>query len=100
MNLILLDEAEAELRDAVIYYEGIEQSLGFRFRDEVSASLAWIRDNPEVLRLRPAGYRRANLRVFPYYISYIIRGDNLWIVAIAHGRRKPLYWIERKKKLF
>ncbi len=99
MNLILLDEAEAEFREAVLYYETIEEGLGVRFRDELSAGLAWLSENPEVLRLRAGGYRRINLRVFPYYIAYVIRGGTLWIVAVGHGRRKPLYWIERKGKI-
>jgi hypothetical protein len=37
-----------------------------------------------------------NLRVFPYYIPYIIRGEMLWVLAVAHGSRKPEYWIGRK----
>jgi len=40
-----------------------------------------------------------NLRVFPYYVSYITRGDRLWVLAVAHGARRPEYWIERKKQV-
>ncbi len=97
MTLLILDEAESEFIDALIYYEGIEAGLGVRFRDEVSANLAWILEHPRVLRLRPGNYYRINLRVFPYYISYIIRGEKIWVLAITHARRKPLYWIGRKK---
>jgi len=39
------------------------------------------------------------LRIFPYYIAYLIRGDVLWILAIAHSHRQPQYWIERKKTI-
>jgi hypothetical protein len=27
----------------------------------------------------------------------IVRGSTLWILALAHVRRKPEYWIEREK---
>jgi hypothetical protein len=47
-------------------------------------------------RLRPSAYRRINLRVFPYYIPYIVRNETLWILAVAHASRKPLYWISRR----
>jgi hypothetical protein len=40
-----------------------------------------------------------NLHFFPYYIAYIIRSNDLWILAIAHSHRLPEYWIERKKTI-
>ena len=98
MTLILLEEAEAEFADAVFYYEGIESGLGKRFRDEVSATLAWIVEHPTASRLRPGSYYRINLRIFPYYTAYIIREEKLWVLAIAHGHRKPHYWIGRTKR--
>ena len=62
MTLVVLDEAELEFQKAVNYYEEAA-GLGTRFRDEVSAGVAWILDNPRVLRLRPGNYYRLNLRV-------------------------------------
>jgi len=40
-----------------------------------------------------------NLRVFPYYIPYVIREATLWVVAIALSQRRPEYWIRRAKTL-
>ena len=55
--------------------------------------------NAAIPRLRKGGYRRVNLKVFPFYIAYIIREDTLWIIAIAHSHRKPEYWIKRKYEI-
>ena len=95
MTLIILDEAELEFLEAVNYYEEAA-GLGAQFRDEVSDGVAWILENPRVLRLRPGNYYRLNLRVFPYYLPYIIRGENIWLLAVAQAQRKPRYWIKRK----
>jgi len=46
-----------------------------------------------------SGYRRVNLKTFPYYIAYIVREDTLWILAIAHSHSKPEYWILRKNEI-
>ena len=46
-----------------------------------------------------AQYRRVNLKVFPYYGACFIWGDAIWVLAVAHGRRRPEYWLERKKKI-
>ena len=50
-------------------------------------------------RLRPGGYRRVNLKIFPYYISYVVRDPVIWILAIAHGHTLPDYWIDRPKAI-
>ena len=39
---------------------------------------------------------RVNLKVFPYYIAYVIHSGIIWILAIAHGARRPEYWLERR----
>ena len=95
MILEFLPEAKSELLDAVGYYEGESNGLGQSLWDELDGHVAWIAANYEVPRLRPGGYRRVNLRIFPYFVSYIVRDPVIWIVAIAHGHSLPEYWIDR-----
>lgn len=64
-------------------------------RDEAATVVQWIFRNPEAPRLRRRGYRRVNLRAFPHYVAYVIRGDIIWVVAIAHGHRRPEFWLDR-----
>jgi len=99
MKVQILQEAEDELSQAVAYYQEIEFGLGSRLKEEVRAAIQWIVRNPELPRLRPAGYRRVNLKVFGYYVACDIWADTIWILAIAHGRRRPEYWIERKRSI-
>ena len=96
VKLVLLDEAQDELVDAISRYESIELGLGRSLRDEVGSNLVWIQAHPEVPRLRTLGYYRVNLRTFPYYIPYVVRSDVLWVLAIAHVSRRPMYWISRR----
>ena len=64
MTLVVLDEAELEFLEAVNYYEEAA-GLGAQFRDEVSSGVAWILENPRVLRLRPGNYYRPQFARFP-----------------------------------
>jgi len=73
--------------------------MGLRLKDEVGPHIHWILGHSIVPRIRNGGYRRVNLKVFPYYIAYIVRGDTLWILAIAHGHRRPEHWIKRTDKI-
>lgn len=95
MTLEVLDEAATELAEAIGRYESIESGLGIRLKEEVKSVVAWIADQPELHRIRSKGYRRVNLKVFPYYVAYFIDGDVIWILAIAHSARLPEYWISR-----
>jgi plasmid stabilization system protein ParE len=99
MIIRVVPEARLELQAAADYYEKQQSGLGLRLWRDVDGHILWVSLNPEVPRLRPAGYRRVNLRVFPYYIAYIIRRDTVWILAIGHSHRRPEYWIERKRKI-
>ena len=95
MNLRILDQAAAEFEAAIARYENIESGLGVRFKQDVQTAAPWIGDHPELPRVRPNGFRRVNLKVFPYYIAYTILAGTIWVLAIAHGARRPEYWIDR-----
>jgi len=97
MTIRIVAEAKFELRDAVDYYDKQQPGLGRRLWPEVDEHISWISLHPDVPRLRSGGYRRVNLRVFPYYLAYIARGEVIWILSIAQTSRRPEYWIERKK---
>ncbi len=99
MQTRIVAEAEAELTEAIIRYEEIEPGLGLRLKDEARAVIEWIESHPTMPRIRPAGYRRVNLKVFRYYIAYAVVNDVIWILAIAHGHRRPEFWAGRKSQI-
>ena len=39
--------------------------------------------------------RRAYLKHFPYHVLFRIADDQLEVLALAHNRRRPLYWRSR-----
>lgn len=96
MRTHVVAEAEAELAEAIARYEETEPGLGVRLKEEVRAVIAWIGEHPLLPRLRPHGYRRVNLAVFRYFVAYAVLNDTVWVLAIAHGHRRPEFWIERK----
>ena len=59
-----------------------------------------VRPSTWSLRVRRRGRygRWARRYVFPRYpfsLVYIVRGDVIEVVAVAHGRRRPGYWRSR-----
>ena len=95
MEKRILEVALNELKTGIRYYEKKEKGLGFKLKREFEDKVKWLQDNPKILSIREEGYRRLNLKIFPYYIAYAIRNDILWILAIAHSHSIPKQWSKR-----
>jgi len=74
MTVRFVEEAQQEFLDAIRYYEEAEPGLGKRFSVELERAVRHLRDHPEIYRVRTARQRRSNLKTFPFYLPFVIRG--------------------------
>ena len=88
-------EAAAELDAAVDFYERQSPGLGIDFRKDVEIAVKKIQAGPARWSPYSKRTRRFLIRRFPYLVVYREFGDEILIVAIAHGRRRPGYWRDR-----
>ena len=93
MQVTFPSPALEELAGAALYYEHQQTGLGFEFMEEVDALVQIITFAPEQPGMRRRGYRRVNLKRFPYYIAYSIEVGVIVVLAIGHAARKPEYWM-------
>jgi len=89
------DAADAELTDAVAYYDGKAAGLGDRFLAEVKAATRYIERYPEIAPVIDEEVRAKVLGSFPYTLMYVVEEHELYIVAVAHQSRRPGYWADR-----
>lgn len=99
MKLEWVPEAFGDYESAVTYYEERSDRAPIHFVDEVSAALEFVVERPQSQAMRRDGCRRIRLRKFPYYIPYVVRHDTVWVLAVAHNRRDPEFWIPRKSSV-
>jgi plasmid stabilization system protein ParE len=71
-----------------------------KFVDAIERAVAHVRTMPRAAsswqgRDVGADIRCLPLAGFPYVIVYAVESDELVILAIAHGRRRPGYWLRR-----
>jgi plasmid stabilization system protein ParE len=78
-----------DLLQALRYYGGISPGLADEFDDEVRTTIVQAVGNPLRFHLADRGFRRANLRRFPYHILYEVRDQNLRVMHIRHNKRHP-----------
>jgi plasmid stabilization system protein ParE len=89
------EAAEHELLHAVGYLELRAKGLGRRFFADVRRAEEPMARFPEAApEIRP-GIRRRMLQKFPYSLFYTIESGDLLILAVAHHRRRPGYWVGR-----
>ena len=98
-TLRVLPDAEAELQSAALWYEEKRRGLGIEFVAVVDGALQSVLDNPEACpvwrRNRP--YRKRSLKRFPYVVFFRIDSSTVEIVAVAHAKRRPGYWLDRRR---
>jgi toxin ParE1/3/4 len=88
---------DAEVMEAVQYYEVHSPGLGGELLGEVERALGQIAANPEACQRIGRRVRRKTLWRFPYNLVHAVYPDYIRIVAFAHQKRRPLYWRKRLK---
>ncbi len=93
-------QAKQEFAEAAVWYESNQPGLANRFLEEIEQQLALIREHPAVFPIlrdvpRELEVRRSLLRRFPYGLIFVELDDEIQILALAHNRRQPGYWLDR-----
>jgi hypothetical protein len=84
--------ALAELKQATLNYEEMENGLGQIFLDEIDATIARILSNPHAWHPLSPRTRRCRTHRFPFGLIYQIRSDENLIISIMDLRRDPTGW--------
>ena len=95
-----MPDADGEAIAAAIWYDNRQPGLGSDFLFEYQQALDRIRRDPESLpRLDsyhgPHEIRRVPMARFAYGLLFLCRPIEVLVVATAHVRRGPYYWLER-----
>jgi toxin ParE1/3/4 len=96
--------AEAEIRDAAIWYRNQGTNLHHRFLQAIGSVLERLEHDPlqfAKLETSPGKgpFRRVLLEGFPYTVIYEATDNEVFVYAVAHASRRPNYWRRRKRGL-
>jgi len=94
-NIRFSPEALAEAEAAQQWY--VERSLpaGKAFLEELTHAVERVSESPEQWPRYIGGTHRYVFHRFPFSLVYRQMGNEIVIVAVAHGKRKPGYWKAR-----
>jgi len=99
MRLVVLHEASEELSTAAERYENERVGLGADLLAEASRALNEIAASPTTWPFVPRSraVRRFLLTRFPFIVYYVIRDEQVRVLAFGHTSRRPGYWRHRAK---
>ena len=97
MRVIFHPLAVQELIDAAVYYEEENQGLGLEYLSEVERAANLLIRYPNSGSVIRGFVRRLILPRFPYSFLYrVVDEELIRILAVAHHKRKPRYWVDRE----
>lgn len=91
-------DAEEELSAAAEWYEAHRPGLGREFVNAVDEALERIAALPHSgapVRDVDVPVRRTLTKRFPYAVVFMLVADEVVVIAVAHMKRRPDYWLGR-----
>jgi plasmid stabilization system protein ParE len=87
--------ARLEQDEAFEWYRERSFDAADQFLQEIETARSAIQNSPEAWAQYLYGTRRYLLKRYPYVVVYRVTEDRIDVIAIAHGHRKPGYWVDR-----
>ena len=88
-------EAEEEYLSALRWYRDRSLPAAVKFENAFQQAIEKINHSPERWPVYFARFRKYRLRQFPFSIVYRCDSSRTFVLAVAHGRRRPGYWKRR-----
>lgn len=92
MKIEFHPEAEEEFVEQALYYEEQVTALGVSFIGELESSTTLLEKHPKLGAEFDKPFRHFPMQRFPHSLIYTIEASRIWVVAVAHQRRRPGYW--------
>jgi plasmid stabilization system protein ParE len=85
-----------DIAEALKRYDEISTFLGDEFKSELRQFIALAAANPGRFHPASSGFRRANLRRFPYHFLYRELANGIRVTLVRHHKRHPDHGSERE----
>lgn len=90
-------EADQEYLSSPAWYKERSLAAALDFESEFQRAVSAIAEAPERWPIYFSRCRRYILHQFPFSIVYSLEKE-IYVLAVAHGHRRPGYWRERLRQ--
>jgi len=90
--------AEIEHIESVAYFESKRPGLGASYLSEFEGVMVQVCEAPHRYPIeKESGIRRIKMKHFPFTVYFHKPSGSIQVLAVAHHRRRPGYWLGRRK---
>lgn len=94
--LLFHPEARQDFVEAIDWYAERSPNAAHAFQEAVKSAGLEISKAPEMWPTYLLGTRRYLLKRFPFALVYRLTDEQIQLIAVAHGSRRPDYWADRR----
>jgi len=94
-DVSLLDGARADFDAALDWYATRGESAALHFAAAMADAVQRVSREPGRFALIDGIHRQARVKRFPYRLIFLVDGNMIAVVAVAHHSRRPGYWRHR-----
>ena len=87
--------AAAEYAHAYLWYQARSRLAAERFEQAVATAVRYVAMHPEAPPLCDERHRFCKTRRYPYGLVYRVTVAGIRVVAVAHHRQLPGFWLTR-----
>jgi plasmid stabilization system protein ParE len=87
--------AEADVEEALQWYETQRPGLGAAFRRALDVAVAAVESRPDSYAVLHRNIRRVLLPKFPYGLYYCVMDECILVLGCIHAKRHPRVWRTR-----
>ena len=95
MNVRILRLTQQEIDEAVAWFDAQVEGKGTEFLDEFDRVIRRVKAYQFASTEIEPDIRRCLFVRFPYSLIYGIEEQTIVVIAVAHNRRTPRYWVDR-----
>ena len=96
MEVIYSKGAREDIKESASFYENEVEGLGKAFLETIQLAIESVRTFPYAAQNIRKPYRQFIVKRFPFGIMYRVEKKYIFITAVAHLKRKPYYWFDKK----
>ena|ERR1051326_4445420 len=90
--------ARADFDESLDWYQERSEGAAIGFVLAVDHAIERVSADPGRFPSAPAGCRYCSLKRYPFRVVYREEADQIYVVAIAHAKRRPGYWRYRTRQ--
>ena len=96
MEVVYHPLVRRDVAEVLSYYRKVSAQLAEEFHGELRPVIDHAAENPLRFPSADHGFRRANLKRFPYHVLYEVCPEHLRVMLVRHHKRHPDYGLPRQ----